>query len=189
MIPIRLGVENKRQVRVFAVLCLLILLIIGWELQSSRSGSPKAAVAHQPISVRATSNQELISDRQEPKLRLLQLAHSEQVDYLATGRNIFSVESTPIHIETPLAPPRPLVLPAPPPEHPKPPSMNVKYLGYTQTRDRGYNAVLLLGDDSLIARSGEIIFHRYKVGPIQPASVQITDLSRNSTQTIGATEN
>jgi hypothetical protein len=189
MMPIRLGVENKGQVRLFAVLCLLILVIIGWELQSSLSGSPKPSAPHPAISVRATSNQELFGDRQEPKLRLLQLAHSEQVDYSASGRNIFSAESAPIPIETPLAPPRPLVLPAPPPERPKPPSIDVKYLGYTQTSDRGYDAVLLRGDDSLIARSGEIIFHRYKVGPIQPASVQITDLSRNSTQTISVTEN
>jgi hypothetical protein len=186
---IRLGIENKQQVYVFAFLSLAILVIAGWELRGSLSGSsPQPATQRHTTSVRATSGQDLIGDGQEPKLRTLQLARSEQVDYSATGRNIFSIESAPIHIETPIAPPRPLVAPVLSPARPKPPSIDVRYLGYTQTGDRGYNAVLVRGDDSLTARSGEIIFHRFKVGSIQPSSVQLTDLSSNSTQTISMTE-
>lgn len=188
MTPIRLGVENQKQVYVFAGLCLLILVIAGWELRGSFSGSAKPANQLRPSAVRAAFNQDMAGDSQEPRLRIVQLAHSEQMDYSATGRNIFSVESAPIHIETPIAPPRPLVSPALPPEPPKPPSIDVKYLGYTQTNDKVFNAVLVRGDDSLMARSGEIIFHRYKVGPIQPSSVQLTDLSFNNTQTISLTE-
>ena len=43
-------------------------------------------------------------------------------------------------------------------------------------------------NDSLLAKSGDIIFHRYRVGPIQPTSVQITDLSLNRTQTLGVSD-
>lgn len=127
-------------------------------------------------------------DGLEPKLRIAQLAHSEQVDYSATGRNIFSLEPAPVYIETPIAPARPVVLPAPPPEQPKIPAIDVRYLGYTQISDAGYNAVLVRGDDSLVARSGEIVFHRYRVGPITPTNIQITDLHSNNTQTINVTE-
>src|SRR5581483_10032540 len=102
----------------------------------------------------------------------------------AGGRDIFSVEAAPVPIEPALAPPRPVALPDPLPERPKPPAIDLKYLGYTQTSDKVISAVLARGDDSLVARSGEIIFHRFKVGPIQPTNVQITDLSANNTQNI-----
>lgn len=188
----RLGTENKRQAYLLAILCALILGIGTYELYGSLGSHPSttpqstgrtASGQHSSAPVVDVSEAAL-----EPKLRLYQLARTERIAYSSAGRNIFSVESAPVHIEAPLAPPRPVEIVAPAPLPPKPPAIDVKYLGYTQTPDRIYSAILVHGDDSLTARTGEVIFHRFKVGSILPGSVQLTDMTYNDTQTIVITD-
>ena len=95
-----------------------------------------------------------------------------------------------MQIEAPVAPARPIpaVLNTSPPERPKPPAIELKYLGYVLSNDKTYNALVTHGEDSFVARTGEIVFHFYKVGNIQPTGVQVTDLRFNNTQTIAVTE-
>jgi hypothetical protein len=212
---IPLGTENKRQVYMVVALFVVIVAIGGYELFGTFGGSstppsavPSPAAQSASASARPAGGARSASGAQgaagdaekltntglDPTVHFEKLEQSEQVVYAGTGRNIFSADSGPVKIETPVATGRTeaaVVLPQGPPPAPKPPSIDLKYFGYTQAKDKDktIKAFFMHGDDVFMARSGEIVDHRYKVGSIQPASVQVTDLSYNNTQTLSLTPN
>jgi hypothetical protein len=216
---IPLGTENKRQVYLVVALFVLIFAIGGYELYGSFGGSstpPPPPVAPSPAAQQtATANarpggsagsasggqniaggeaEKLTNTGLDPTVHFEKLEQSEQVAYAGTGRNIFSADSGPVKIEEPVKDARnvaAVTLPPATPDAPRPPSIDLKYFGYTQAKDkdRTIKAFFMHGDDVFMARSGEIVDHRYRVGTIQPASVQVTDLSYNNTQTLTLTSN
>lgn len=198
-----LGTENKRQVYLVIALFAVIVLVGGYELWGYFSSPSVPATIPAPAvassrgrEVAPAQSSSTASNAQgasavrlsnagiDPTLHFDKLAQSEQVEYRGTGRNIFSAESAaPIKIEQPIAPARNNLPPAIA-QAPRPPAIDLKYFGYTQDHDKSIKAFFSRGDDVFMAKSGEIVDHRYKVVDIKPGSAQITDLSYNNTQTL-----
>jgi hypothetical protein len=192
---LRLGTENKRQVYLVIGLFAVILIIACVEILDTfghSSPPPVSVTAAPPPTPRAPASATPAIDAQklsnvglDPSLRLDKLALNESVVYAGTGRNIFSAESAPVRIETPVASARAAAALTPVlPAVPRPPTIDLKYFGYTQAKDKSLQAYFVRGEDIFMARTGEIVDHRYRIGAIQPTGVQVTDLSYNNTQTL-----
>ncbi len=196
----QLGIENKRQVVLVIVLFAFIVFYGGYQVYKSYFAPPSlpataqsTPAVHQPAVNGAPPGpeaQNLTNPRIDPTLHFEKLAQSEDVHYAGTGRNIFSAESAPVAIETPLKSAR-MNSPAPsvavPPPAPRPPAIDLKYFGYSQSGDKSLQAFFTHGEDIFMAKTGEIVNHRYRVGPINRNNVQITDLAYNNTETIPLT--
>jgi hypothetical protein len=206
--------EDKRVAYLLIALFALIIAASAWRIygvvaEPSTPPRPAPAPAASPaVSVRQAPGaqstsvaqkpepgeaQKLANEGLDPTLHFDKLAQSEDVEYEGTGRNIFSAESAPLPIETLVKSARnsePGVTAAPAvPEPPRPPAIDLKYFGYAQARDKSLKAFFVHGEDIFVAKTGEIVDHRYKVGAIMPSSVQVTDLGYNNTQTLPLTAN
>lgn len=206
---LQLGTENKKQVYLVVVLFVIILGAGGYELYSSLSGPstapPPPVAARTAAPVRAAARPAAQSGGQndasqeaeklsnagiDPTLHFDRLAQSEDVIYDGTGRNIFSASSAPVvNIPKPIAPARPNSAVNVPtaPAAPRPPAIDLKYFGYSETRDKTIKAFFVHGDDIFIATAGQVVDHRYKIDNIKPGSVQVTDMGYNNTQTLTLT--
>ena len=212
MAAIKLGTENKRNV----IIAVVLLVIVAYLALSQLLGgsphpatpAPAAPPAPSPASgrrARRTASTTTASSATEstggfgearklpatgldPTLHLERLVASESIEYEGTGRNIFSMDSTPVRMEQALASARPKGQPvAPaytPPPAPRPPSIDLQYFGYSVAQNGTRRAFLLKGGDIFDAGVGEIVDHRFKVDSISPTGVQITDLGYNNTQTL-----
>ena len=67
---------------------------------------------------------------------------------------------------------------------PKPPAIDLKYFGYSEDQDKASRPSSFTATTSSWRKTGEIVDHRYKLGAIQPLSVEVTDLAYNNTQTL-----
>ena len=201
------GAEDRRKVIILIVLLAIVVPVGIWELRGyfSMPSTPRPVQSAAPHQAPTAAAGSATADDPEgpeaekintidPTLHLAKLEQSEDVDYHGTGRNIFSPESVPVHIERPIISPRPVPQPVQvqlPPPVPQAPPIDLKYFGYSEDKaNRGsIKAFLVHGEDIFMARSGEVIDHRYKVGTISPGSVQVTDLSYNNTQTLTISAN
>jgi hypothetical protein len=187
-----LGTENKKQVYILIGLAVVLLGVGGYELIGMFSGpstppptvrpaTTRAGQANGPAATKLSNNAGI-----DPSLHLDKLAMSEDVVYAGTGRNIFSADSAPVAIPTPVKTARIQAAPTvvAPQGPPQPPPIDLKYFGYTETKDKSFQAFLVHGDDIFMAKPGDVVDHRYKVESIQRGNVQVTDLAYNNTQSV-----
>jgi hypothetical protein len=205
-----LGTENKRQVilasvlGVVLVICAIVVfhMFFGSSSPTDSGPAPVAPTLQNPPTAPGTSSstslpgsatsgneaQRLSNAGIDPALHFDKLAQSEDVAYSGSGRNIFSPESIPVIIPKPIAPGRPNgTLPVAqnlPPPPPKPPAIELRYFGYSQDEHKTLKAFFMHGDDIFMAKTGDVVDHRYKIGAIRPLNVEVTDLAYNNTQTL-----
>jgi hypothetical protein len=125
----------------------------------------------------------------DPTLHPELMAQAEDTTYSGNGRNIFSPNSvapTPVAIEKPKDfRPAPVVPQGPPP----PPTIDLKFYGYS-SKDGGNRQIFLLhGDDIFLAHQGDVVDRRYRVVAIRPFSVEIEDIPYHNTQSLPLSQN
>jgi hypothetical protein len=194
----RLGTENKRQLYLLLALFAVILVVGGVELYQNLSGPSTPAPSPAQADSRTAANRPAAGSEAQrisfasidPVLHFDKLAQSEDVDYKGTGRNIFSAESAPPPIPKAVTNGRAnqASVTVPPPV-PQPPPIDLKYFGYSETSGGQPQAYFIHGDDVFIARSGDIVDHRYKVDSVKPTTADVTDLGYNHTQTLTISQN
>lgn len=210
----KIGTEDKKKTIVAIVLFALVVPAAIWEaydyfgpspqparpvpaVTAARTPAPRTGAASRSGASAPTSAapeaQRVGGMVVDPTLHLAQLAASEDVEYEGTGRNIFSAESAPVVIPKPIGTGRndtaKVVVPPGPPPPPQAPTIDLKYFGYEQAKDKSIRAFLIHGDDIFMARPGDVVDHRYKVGVISPNNIQITDMAYNNTQTLPLSQN
>ena len=116
----QLGTENKRQVRMVIALFSVVAVVGGWQIYTNFIASPPTPTlprpevtarpaskpsnqtAPQPAAAEGPEARKLTNAGIDPSLHLDMLAQSESVEYLGSGRNIFSADSAPVRIEAPV---------------------------------------------------------------------------------------
>lgn len=189
----QLGFENKKQTMWAAVLGVVAVLAMAYELIPWFAGSSSpASSAHAaaPVATHAThatprpgakSGKKPRVQNLDPTLRLDLLASSEQTVYEGNGRNIFVSQAEGVVIQRPLGSGATdaknseghiYVPPGPPQQTPIP----LKFYGFASSPGEPKKIFLKLNEDVFVAGEGEIVDRRYKVIHITPTSVEIQDV-------------
>lgn len=207
---LKTGSEDKKKVIIASVLGVVVLILVVWQVLPMFGGGATPAPlppkivqgpartapqretqtgeAHEAAMVPSSVAGSMAG--LDPALHPEWMAAAESLEYAGKGRNIFSMESAPVEIPQPKAPPRPTpeqiaAAQAPPP----PPPIDLKFFGYEAHTGGDRKAFLLHGDDVFIAAQGDVVDHRYKVVAIAPLSIQVEDIPFNNTQTLPLAQN
>lgn len=190
----QLGFENKKQTTWAAVLGIVALLAVAYEVVPMFSGSSVTASSvpsPAPVALRALPprigtkpGKKPRKENLDPTLRLDLLAASEQTIYEGSGRNIFVSRAEDVKIPVPGASgvtdakkADPTYVP---PSVPAAPPIPLKFYGFASSVGEPKKIFLKSGEDVWVAGEGEIVDRRYKVIQITPTSVSIQDMVYSS---------
>jgi hypothetical protein len=192
---VNLGVENRKQLIVLAVLGTIGLGMLAYEFWPSSATSPAAAKATSTPAkpaVRRTASGKVVpvvEPRLDPTLDLKLLSQSEEIKYAGNGRNIFVVGSEPIEVPrkngtagNEVAGLRPI------PAVPPPPPITLKFFGFANQPGETKKVFLSQGEDIFIAAEGDIVDRRYRVLRISPTAVDVEDVLNNNRQSLPLTQ-
>jgi hypothetical protein len=190
---VKIGAENKNQLRIMIVL-LAILLLVGIynfvDFGTSSAAAPAPATSTQAAqSAKKSGTAPIVDNTLDPRLHVPELAASQNVKYEAGGRNIFRMEELPITKPTTsvrtemIGPPNP---PTPTPT-PLPPPIPLKFYGFASKPTEPKRIFLDDEGEIFVARQGDIVERKYKVVQINNTSVVIEDVLYNNRQTIQLT--
>jgi hypothetical protein len=199
---VNVGAENKNKVIAAAVLGIIAVVALAYEVSGWFGSSSASTTVPAPASVavnvsprprnsagnRNTPSKKDPTQTLDPSLRFDVLKTSEDTKYEGTGRNIFRVFVEP--------PPRPVasvvtqqpqVAQGPPPPAPPPP-IELKFYGFATPAGGTKRIFLAHNEDVFIAKEGDIVDRRYKVMKISANSVDILDVLSNNRQSIPLTQ-
>jgi hypothetical protein len=196
---VKIGAENKKEVR-WMIALLAILLLVGiynfvdFGTSSANSPAPAPAPATSTQATmqttrKSTSPIQATDSTLDPRLRLDILAASQNKKYEAGGRNIFRMEELK-PVEKTIASVRQPYGPEPPPTPtptPLPPPIPLKFYGFASKSSEPKRIFLADEGEVFVARQGDIVERKYKVIQINNTSVVIEDMLNSNRQTIPVT--
>jgi len=190
---VQLGLENKRQTMWAAVLGVVALLAIGYEVipfftgpsTSAASADPIPLAPHPAARTGTKAGKKHMVENLDPTLRLDLLASSEKTMYEGSGRNIFVSQAEEVTIPTAKGTgatdhgkngETEVAHIYTPPTNPAAPAIPLKFYGFANSAGEPKKIFLKLNDDVFVAGEGEIVDRRYKVVHITPTAVFIQDM-------------
>ncbi len=192
----KIGAENKNQLIMMAVLVAVLVAILVYEFSGTgtSSAAPPVASTTTPSSStgqRGRTGAQLAAQNDlDPTVRIDVLDASRKVKY-EPGRNIFTMEAAPMPRPIANVRPTPALYPPTPTPTPPPPPIPLKFYGFANKPGEAKKIFLAEGEGQnsivFIAKQGDIVDRRYKVGPISASAVQIEDVLYNNKQTIPLT--
>jgi hypothetical protein len=182
---VKVGAENKKQVRFMIVLLAILALIAIYNFKDyiwgTSAAAPPASATAQPKNAGGAFP---VQDGSDPRLRTDILDASRKVKYEPGNRNPFAlgVVIPPIDASVRTGP-----TPTPPPPTPTPwPKIPVKYYGFASKPGEPKKVFLQPeGKEQIyIVAQGEIVDRRYRLVQIQPTSVTMEDVLTGNRQPI-----
>lgn len=201
-----LGTENKNKTIVAAVLGVLALAFVAYQIVSPMGGSDSATAASSAVTTSSGSapasaipqpRRTTAASRNpagqrparfvslDPTLQLGLLRASEDTKYTGTGRNIFQAK---VDIPKAVAPAVPVTQPEAQQGPPPPPPINLKFFGFASKPGEPKRIFLSQGEDVFIAQEGDIVDRRYKIVRISPTHIEVEDVLNNNRQSIPLTQ-
>ena len=181
----KIGAENKKQVRVMIVLLVVLLFVGIYNFVDFGTSSAASTATSTPSQAKKPGASQLAESTLDPRLHWPALVASQSIKY-EPGRNIFRMEEKPpekVLVDVRQGPMGPDPPPTPTPT-PPPPPIPLKFFGFASKPNEQKKIFLDHDGEVHVARQGDILERKYKVVQINNTNVIIEDVLNNNKETI-----